>query len=65
MPSPLGGDGNTELFQRLDVAPQRTAVDPQPFGQLPAAHVAVGLQQFEQCQHANGGIGHAEGSCFQ
>ena len=57
----LGGhDGNSQLLERHDVAPQRTAVDFELARQLGAAGDFPRLQQLQQCQHPGGGLGHGQ-----
>jgi hypothetical protein len=52
----LGGDGDSHLLQRRDVAAQRAPVDFQPARELRAAQLRVRLQELEDREDARGGL---------
>ncbi len=54
----LRGDGDAHLLQHRDVAPERARVDLHPPGELRPAQLAVGLEQLEDREDAQGGFRH-------
>ena len=54
----LRGDRNPHFFQHRDIAAQRAPVDLDATRELRAADLAVGLQQLEHREDADGGMGH-------
>src|ERR1043165_9898166 len=58
----LALDGDAELLERRDVAPDRAGIDREPVGDLAAGRDGLGLQELEQLEQPGGGRRHARKS---